>query len=74
MFQHKVELPNCTPIDGVYRKDELVKSGLYLNVDFSWAYYAPQYDNDGYHEVIPRRVVFCFRDAATATFFQLKWA
>lgn len=56
------------------RKDELIRSGLCLNVDFSWSYYSAYYDNDGYTAVTPKRVVFEFCDGATATFYQLKWA
>lgn len=74
MFQHKVELLDLSAMDGVFLKDDLVRSGLYLNVDFSWSYHAAHYDNFGHEAVIPKRVVFSFKDAATATFYQLKWA
>lgn len=73
LFEHKIELLHCSPIEGVMRKDELIQNGLFLNVDFCWHYHTPYYDNFGHEPVIPRRVIFEFRDAATATFYQLKW-
>lgn len=74
LFEHKVELLHCSPIEGVSLKDQLIQNGLYLDVDFAWSYHAPHYDNFGHEPVVPKRVVFEFKDASTATFYQLKWA
>ncbi len=74
LFEHKIELLHRSPMEGVGLKDELVANGLYLDVDFSWSYYAATYDNDGFSAVTPRSIVFAFKDPALATFYQLKWA
>ena len=73
MFEHKIELLDRSPMEGVCLKQELVSSGLYLNVDFTWSYHAPQYVNDGFSAISPRYVVFAFKDPALSTFYQLKW-
>jgi len=73
LFEHKVEILHADAMEGVFLKNELVASGLHLNVDFCWHYHTPYYDNFGHEAVIPKRVIFEFRDAAMATFYKLKW-
>ena len=61
------------PMAGVELKNQLIADGLAHHQDFEWSYHAAQYDNDGFSAVAPRRVIFEFRDATLATFYQLKW-
>ena len=74
LFKHKVKLLHCGPLEGVMYKDELLRAGLHLNVDFVWSYHPSLYDNFVHDPVVPKHVMFEFQDAATATFYQLKWA
>lgn len=71
---HRVIILHLTPMQGIELKHRLIEDGLVHHQDFEWAYFAATYDNDGYAEVNPRHVMFEFTDAATATFYKLKWA
>lgn len=70
----QVVLLHVGPAQGIEYKNDLIAAGLVLDQDFTWKYNQATYDNFGYSAVIPRSVTFKFRDAATATFYQLKWA
>lgn len=71
---HRVVFEHMHPMAGVELKNQLVADGLMHHRDFEWSYHAASYDNDGFSAVSPRMVIFEFQDAATATFYQLKWA
>jgi hypothetical protein len=55
-------------------RDQLRDAGLIQDQDFEWEYRQAEYDNFSYNAVVPRHVTFRFRDAALATFWQLKWS
>ena len=67
-----VVLENISVIDAIERKYSLIRDGLILDTDFSWAYRQSEYD--GFTMNRPAHVVFAFRDPAVASFYQLKWA
>ena len=71
---HRVVFEHMTPMRGVDLKNQLIADGLVHHAHFEWSYHSPKYDNDGFSEVAPRMVIFEFYDAATATFYQLKWS
>ena len=55
-------------------RDQLQDSGLIQDQDFEWEYHQAEYNSDSYDAVVPRHVMFRFRDPALATFWQLKWS
>lgn len=71
---HRVVFEHMNPMRGIELKNQLITDGLVQHKDFEWSYHAPKYDNDGFSAVAPRMVIFEFRDAVLATFYQLKWA
>jgi hypothetical protein len=71
---HRVVFEHMNPMRGVELKNQLVADGLKHHTDFEWAYHSATYDNDGYSAVTPKSVTFDFQDAATATFYKLKWS
>ena len=70
---HTVTIEHIAPMAAVDLKNQLLAAGLEINRDFVWEYRAATYDNDGYSAVTPRMALFRFANAATATFYQLKW-
>ena len=68
---HRVILSNIEPTKALDFKDQLVRDGLVMHKDFDWEYH-PSWD--GFSQELPRHVVFRFRNAVHATFYQLKWA
>lgn len=71
---HRVVINHITPSDAIDLKNQLIRAGLEIDKDFVWIYAPATYNNDGFSAVTPRQVIFKFVDAATATFYQLKWA
>ena len=69
---HRVILRDITLIEIFQLKDQLIRDGLIMNEDFEWAYHPPMWD--GFTQERPKHVEFSFRDAALATFYQLKWS
>lgn len=52
--------------------DQLRKSGLTMDEDFSWSYQKSNWDSA--NNIVPDSVTFYFQDPALATFYQLKWS
>jgi len=69
---YRVVISNIAVIEALWLKDQLVQTGLIMDVDFEWEYHPPQWD--GFTQERPRHTVFSFRDPALATFYQLKWS
>ncbi len=69
-----VKILHVTAIQALELRDQLTATGLVQNQDFEWEYHGAEYDNFSAHAVVPRHVVFRFRDPGLATFYQLKWA
>jgi hypothetical protein len=68
-----VKILHVNAVRALELRDQLQDSGLIQNQDFEWEYRQAEYDGSSYEAVIPRHVMFKFRDAALATFWQLKW-
>lgn len=72
---HSVSIYNITASDAVDLKNLLVAQwGLEDGEDFAWSWYPTTLDESSYFVQTPSHVEFRFRDAAKATFFQLKYA
>lgn len=68
-----VTLADVDPSEAIDLKRGLEQSGLVMGVDFDWQFVP--YQDDGFSGITaPRHANFYFRDAALATFYQLKWA
>jgi hypothetical protein len=52
---------------------DLVAHGLVRDVDFEFAYHAAEYDNWSGDVTYNKHTVFRFKDAATASWFTLKY-
>lgn len=62
------------PVDvAIGLKNQLLISGLKIDVDFTWAYFHPIRDSYAYTEESPSKVIFEFKDPAMASFYTLKW-
>jgi hypothetical protein len=70
---YTVELLDLAPFDGIHRKNQLLCDGLVMNQDFVWRYQVAEYNTGGNTVLTQRSVTFDFADAATATFYRLKW-
>ena len=70
---HTVAIEHIAPMEAVDLKNQLLAAGLQIDRDFEWEYRAARYDNDGFSAVAPRMALFRFTNAATATFYHLKW-
>jgi hypothetical protein len=68
----RVTVKNATADHAIRLKYQLVQDGLIQGQDFSWTWDRPQDHNNWYP--VERAAHFDFADAATATFYQLKWA
>lgn len=68
---YRVVFEHMNPMRGVELKNQLESAGLINHQDFEWEYHAPKWD--GFSAVTTKKVIFEFRDAALATFYQLKW-
>lgn len=68
---HRVVFEHMNPMRGVELKNQLESAGLINHQDFEWEYRASKWD--GFSAATPKKVIFEFRDAALATFYQLKW-
>ena len=68
-----VKILHVNAIRALELRDQLEDSGLIQNQDFEWEYRQAEYNSDSYEAVVPRHVLFRFRDPALATFWQLKW-
>jgi hypothetical protein len=68
-----VKILHVNAVRALELRDQLQESGLIQNQDFEWEYRQAEYNSDSFEAVVPRHVVFRFRDAALATFWQLKW-
>jgi hypothetical protein len=69
-----VKILNVNAVRALELRDQLQDSGLIQDQDFEWEYHQAEYDNFSYEAVVPRHVMFRFRDPALATFWQLKWS
>jgi hypothetical protein len=69
-----VVILNVNAVRALELRDQLQGSGLIQDQDFEWEYRQAEYNSDSYEAVVPRHVMFRFRDAALATFWQLKWS
>jgi len=70
---HRVRILHISPGDAIDLKNQLIRDGLVIDHDFTWAYRQASYDNDGFTTVDPKQVTFDFIEASLATFYQLKW-
>lgn len=70
---YPVVIENISATQGIDLKNELLKAGLVLNVDFEWAFSHAIRDSYAYTIETPSRVMFLFTDPANATFYTLKW-
>jgi hypothetical protein len=70
---YTVELLDLAPLDGILRKNQLLAAGLVIDQDFVWRYQAAEYVYSSSTVLTQRSVTFDFADAATATFYRLKW-
>jgi hypothetical protein len=68
-----VKILHVNAVRALELRDQLQDSGLIQNQDFEWEYHQAEYDGSSYEAVIPRHMIVRFRDAALATFWQLKW-
>jgi hypothetical protein len=68
-----VKILHVNAVRALELRDQLEDSGLIQNQDFEWEYRQAEYNSDSYEAVVPRHVLFRFRDTALATFWQLKW-
>jgi hypothetical protein len=68
-----VKILHVNAVRALELRDQLEDSGLIQNQDFEWEYRQAEYNSDSYEAVVPRHVLFRFRDPALATFWQLKW-
>ena len=69
---HRVILSDIVPSQAMWLKDQLIQDGLIMHGDFEWEYHPPLWD--GFTNERPKHVVFCFKSASLATFYQLKWS
>jgi hypothetical protein len=69
-----VVILNVNAVRALELRDQLQDSGLIQNQDFEWVYRQAEYDSSSYEAVVPRHVMFRFRDPVLATFWQLKWS
>ena len=72
-LKYQVILQDVYPHEAIEYKNQLMASGLVQEQDFVWSYYSAEYDNFSHDAVRNRQTVFRFRDAALASFYQLKW-
>ena len=68
MSWHKIFIANATTIQAITWSHDLRNDGLAIDVDFQWRY-LPRLISEEYGN----SVQFEFRDAALATFYELKW-
>ena len=68
----RVTVTNATADHAIRLKYLLTQDGLIQGQDFSWTWDRQQDHNNWYP--VERAAHFDFADAATATFYQLKWA
>jgi hypothetical protein len=70
---HTVSVGNIEVYDAIDLKNQLIQSGLVMPKDFEWAWITADYEH-GTGWARKKYAEFRFSDAATATFYQLKWA
>lgn len=66
-----VVVENISVADAIELRYSLVRDGLTIDQDFSWAYRQSEYD--GFTMNRPAHAAFAFRDPAMASFYKLKW-
>ena len=65
---------DCGSQQALAYKYQLDLDGLIVNQDYEWRYQKPVYDEFAWTDSEVSHVTFTFRNAALATFYQLKWA
>jgi hypothetical protein len=68
-----VKILHVNAVRALELRDQLQDSGLIQNQDFEWEYHQAEYNNMSFEAVEPRHMIVRFRNAALATFWQLKW-
>jgi len=71
MFEHKLRIEHATVDDALRWKKQAEELHLVSGNDFIWSYYPS--NMDGWTQLDPKAVEFCFDNAAWVTFFSLKW-
>jgi len=69
---YEVKLLNISAMTGVDIKYQLMSQGLVMDQDFTWEFHQALYETDS-NQAVPQHAIFKFRDAATATYYRLKW-
>jgi hypothetical protein len=64
-----ITFQGMTAREGLEHVNELVESGLKVNIDFEWAYNQEQFGESRHGKYCE----FRFQDSTLATFYSLKW-